>query len=177
MSSPAIVKDGTLYRGWTLWYLIPDRYTMKDADWKDFLHKVCDFHTIDEMWAALNSLEKAAFLPKGCRYYVFKKGVVPLWEDSANANGFELSIEHQIAKAKKQKVNDRWEDALLAVLGESIPNSETVNGVEFTVRTETFKISYWIAKCSDEVKTSLAAELKKVAKWNSEVKITPLSGK
>ena len=172
-----IVKDGTLFRSWTLWYLIPDRYTMKDADWTDFLHKVCDFNTVDGMWAALNSLEKAAFLPKGCRYYVFRQGITPLWEDSANSGGFELSIEHAIAKAKKQKVNDRWEDALLSVLGESIQHSDAVNGVEFTVRTETFKISYWIAKCSDEVKTALVGELKKAAKWNSEVKVTPLTPK
>lgn len=176
MSAP-IEKDGVLYRKWTLWYLIPDRYTMKDADWKEFLHKGCDFETISDFWAALNSLEKAAFLPKGCRYYVFKQGVVPLWEDISNRGGCEISIEHPIAKTKKQKINDRWEDALMSVIGETMPNSEAVNGLEFTVRTETFKISFWAAKCKDEIKDSLSAELKKIVKWNTEVKVTPFAEK
>lgn len=170
----SVEKDGKLYREWTLWYLIPDRYTMKEAAWKDFLHPIADFDSIEKFFAALNSVEKASLLPKGCRYYVFRKGVVPLWEDVANNGGHEISIEHQIAKAKKPKVNDRWEDVLFSVIGESFPNSDKINGVEFTVRTETFKICIWVAHSPEEVTNAISSELSKLIRWNSPVKVNDI---
>ncbi|EAY01742.1 Eukaryotic initiation factor 4E family protein [Trichomonas vaginalis G3] len=170
----SIEKDGTLYREWTLWYLIPDRYTMKEAAWKDFLHPIADFDTIDKFWAAFNSIEKASLLPKGCRYYVFRKGILPLWEDHANISGHEVSIEHTIAKAKKPKVNDRWEDVLFSVIGESFPYSDKINGVEFTVRTETFKIGVWVSQTPYEVTNAISAELAKLIRWNTPVKVSEI---
>ena len=169
-----LVKDGTLYRNWSLWYLIPDRFTMKNSDWTDFLHKVCDFSTIDQFWEVLNSYEKASSLPKGCRYYVFKRGVKPLWEDPSNSGGFELSIEHQISHSKKQKINDRWEDILMALIGEILPHSELINGVEFTIRAETFRIKLWIAPCNKEIIPEISSEFSRIVKWKSSVQVTDI---
>lgn len=174
MSTQVPQQDGRLYRQWTLWYLIPDRFTVKDAKWNDFLHKVCDFETVEEFWGAINSLERGAYLPKGCRYYVFKRGIIPLWEEPQNIGGTEVTIEHAIAKAKKQKINDRWEDVLCSVVGETIPNGNFINGVEITVRAETFRISLWVAPCGEDAIKEISAHLAKVAKWNSPVKTTAI---
>lgn len=167
-------KDGALYRSWTLWYLIPDRFTEKNGDWTQFLHKVCVFSTIEQMWAALNSVEKASYLPKGCRYYIFKGDVMPLWEDSRNRNGKEVIIEHQIAKANKDKINEKWENALCYLLGETLKNSELVNGIEFTVRTETFKISFWVSESNEDVYKSIGDELKRITDWKAQIRFADL---
>ncbi|OHT04932.1 Eukaryotic initiation factor 4E family protein [Tritrichomonas foetus] len=164
--------DGKLFRTWSLWYLIPDRYSMKDSDWNDFLHTISTFDTIEDMWAALNCLEKSAQLPKGCRYYIFKRGVRPVWEDKANNGGFEISIEHPTAKAKRQKITDRWIDLVLSVLGESMPHSELVNGVEFTVRATTFKVSVWTSPCSQNDANAIKTHLSHVVNWKSPIKQT-----
>ena len=167
-------KDGKLFRSWSLWYLIPDRYSMKVTDWNDFLHQLASFDTIDEMWSALNSIVKAAQLPKGCRYYIFRKGVRPVWEDKSNVGGFEISIEHPIARSKRPRITDRWIDVVLSVLGETISNSEAVNGVEFTVRAETFKIGIWTSPCPEQVPNQIKNDLAKLVGWKSQVKVTPI---
>ncbi|OHT05045.1 Eukaryotic initiation factor 4E family protein [Tritrichomonas foetus] len=173
-SKPKPSNDGKLFRAWCLWYLIPDRYSMKVTDWNDFLHQLSTFDTIDDMWAALNCIERSAQLPKGCRYYFFKKGVRPVWEDRNNVNGYEISIEHPIAKSKRAKITDRWLDLVLAVAGESISNSDFVNGVEFTVRATTFKISIWTSPCKQNEASAIKNDLSHIVNWKSPIKMTTI---
>lgn len=164
--------DGKLFRTWCLWYLIPDRYSMKDSDWNDFLHLMNQFDSIDDMWATLNCIERSAQLPKGCRYYVFKKGVRPVWEDKSNVGGYEISIEHPIVKSNRKKITDRWIDLVLAVLGESIASSDWINGVEFTVRAETFKISIWTSPCPSADADAIKTALSHIINWKNQIKQT-----
>ena len=164
-----------LYRTWTLWYLIPDRYQIRGNDWTDYLHTLNTFDTVEDMWATLNAVGRAPQLPKGSRFYLFKRGVRPLWEDPANTGGRLVSIEHQIANAKKAKINDRWIDLVLAVLGESMENSGVVNGVEFTVRKGTYNICLWLAPCKDDVAAVIERELGKIVNWKSPIKVTKIT--
>ena len=164
--------DGKLYRSWSLWYLIPDRYSMKVQDWNDFLHIMNTFDSIDDMWATLNAIEKAAQLPKGCRYYIFKKGVRPVWEDKSNVGGYEISIEHPVLKSVRKKITDRWVDVVLSILGENISNSELINGVEFTVRAQTFKIGIWTSRCSQAEADAIKTDLSHLVNWKTTVKQT-----
>jgi len=158
-----------LLRQWTFWYLIPDRFTIKSANWDEFLHRLADFETIEEFWGILNSIEKASLLPKGCRYYVFKRGIRPLWEDRNNAGGIELSIEHVIAKSKKEKINDRFEDVVLSLIGETIAHSEHINGIEFTIRTDKFRMNLWVSATGKPFKDEISADLLKLARWKAQV--------
>ena len=164
--------DGKLYRTWSLWYLIPDRYSMKVTDWNDFLHILNTCDSIDDMWATLNAIERAAQLPKGCRYYIFKKGVRPVWEDKSNVGGYEISIEHPIPKSQRKKITDRWVDVVLSILGETISNSELVNGVEFTVRAQTFKIGIWTSPCKQNEADAIKTDLSRLVNWKTQIKQT-----
>jgi translation initiation factor 4E len=153
--------------------MIPDHYQIRE-NWTDFLHLLNTFDSIDEMWATLNSVGRAAQLPKGSRFYIFKKGVQPLWEDPANAGGHLISIEHPIANAKKPKISDRWIDIVLSVLGESIVNSELINGVEFTVRKETYNIALWTGPIDEAQRVALERELARIVAWKGPVKHTKI---
>lgn len=171
--------DGKLFRTWTLWYLIPDSYDnhIPGNDWTDYLHPLSTFDTIDAMWETLNSIGKAAQLPKGSRFYIFRKGVRPLWEDHANTGGALVSIEHTIANAKKQKISDRWTDLILSILGETFAKSDLVNGIEFTVRKGTYNICVWLSSCSAEEVSTVEKELNRIVNWKSPVKVTPIEPK
>ena len=166
--------DGHLYRTWTFWYLIPDRYQIRGSAWTDYLHQLATFDTIDEMWATLNAVGRATQLPKGSRFYIFKRGVQPLWEDKANAGGKLVSIEHQIANAKKANISERWIDVVLSVLGESMAQSQLVNGVEFTVRKGTYNIAVWLAPCVQHDAELVEKDLARIVNWKSPVKITDI---
>lgn len=173
VSTPAD-SDGRLYRSWTLWYLIPDRYQIRGSAWTDYLHEFATFDTIDEMWAALNAVGSASHLPKGSRFYIFRNGVQPLWEDKANAGGKLVSIEHQIAHARKANISERWIDVVLSILGESISQSSLVNGVEFTVRKGTYNIAIWLAPCQQRDAELVQKDLARIVNWKSPVKVTEI---
>lgn len=166
--------DGKLLRKWSAWYLIPDRFTTRDANWNEFLHELGEFDSIEDFWAMYNSLEKSALLPKGCRHYIFKSGVPPLWEDRQNSNGFEISVSHPIAKSKRSKITDRFTDVVLSLIGETISNSELINGIEFRVRTEMYMISLWVASSSEEARQQIAKDLEKIVGWQTQATITPI---
>jgi translation initiation factor 4E len=170
MASQPCEGDGRLFRTWCFWYLIPDRYQIRE-NWNDFLHVLHTFDTIDDLWATLNSVGRAAQLPKGSRFYIFRKGVQPLWEDRTNVGGRLISIEHQIQNAKKPKISDRWTDVVLGVVGESIANSEMINGVEFTVRKETYNIALWTAPIADPLVDEIAKDFQRFVAWKSPIKI------
>ena len=172
--APAQTSEGKLFRSWSVWYLIPDRYSMRDANWNDFLHEIGTFDTIQNFWDIFNSLEKSSHLPKGCRHYFFKTGIRPLWEDRQNTNGFEIALEHKITKQSRPKVSDRFLDILLALIGETIPNSELINGIEFRSRSETWMICFWVAPCSDEIRQQFAQFLETSTKWTQKATITPI---
>ncbi|KAH0792946.1 eukaryotic translation initiation factor 4E [Histomonas meleagridis] len=170
-------NETKLFRPWNFWYIIPDRSTNIDANWRDFLHSLCSIESVEDIWSTLNAIEPAHKLPKGCRYYVFKKGVLPLWEDRSNINGYEISIEHQISGSKKANVTERWIDVILACLGETLTQSKLVNGIEFSVRAQNYKIGIWTAPCEEEEVQSISADLKKLTNWQSEVKVIQIKNK
>jgi translation initiation factor 4E len=155
-----------------MWYIVPDRYAIKPSEWNDYLHVMSTFDTVHDMWATLNAAGRATQLPKGSRFYVFKKGVKPLWEDRQNEGGRLISIEHSIGNARKAKIADRWIDVVLAVLGESMARSDLVNGVEFTVRKETYNICLWTCPCDDAAALVIQQEVARLVNWKSQVKVS-----
>ncbi|KAH0785260.1 eukaryotic translation initiation factor 4E [Histomonas meleagridis] len=171
------MESSKLLRSWNFWYLIPDRSTNIDANWGDFLHCLGSIETIEDIWSTLNAVEPAHKLPKGCKYYVFKKGVNPLWEDNANINGYEISIEHQISGSKKANIADRWVDVVLSCIGETIAKSNLVNGVEFSVRAQNYKIGIWTSPCSEEDAQEITANLQKLTGWQTQAKFVQIKDK
>jgi translation initiation factor 4E len=171
MNTPTLHDEGKFFRAWSFWNLIPDLYTMRENDWKDYLHSLSTFNTISGFWSIVNSVEPVNRLPRGCRYYIFKAGTTPLWEDKANSGGFEVSLEKKIQKGKKT-VNDKWLNVVSSLIGETLKNSEWINGIEITVRAETYRISLWIAQTEEAIIKSIGEELQRVVKWGSELKIS-----
>ena len=52
-------------------------------------------------------------LPPTYDYHLFREGILPAWEDPANANGGKW-----ILRFKKGLASRMWEDTLLAVIGD-----------------------------------------------------------
>jgi len=150
--------NSPLFRQWSLWYLIPDRFTNKNADWKEFLHSIHDFSSIEDFWSVYNSVEKPATLPKGCRYYIFKKGISPLWEDKHNKGGNEISFLIN-NDTNKEIVSDIFEKVLFSIIGETLPESTSVNGVEFTTRVNNYRITIWTGHVSQESLSTISNAL------------------
>jgi hypothetical protein len=58
-------------------------YKIRKENWNDYLHQLSTFHSITDFWSIINAVEPVNRLTKSCRYYIFKEGVSPLWEDKS----------------------------------------------------------------------------------------------
>jgi translation initiation factor 4E len=156
---------------WTFHYLIPNRIDRRDANWEDFLRPLHTFQNFEDFWAILNTIDPPSRLPKGCRYYIFRDNIQPLWEDERNIGGKELCIEYQVPEVRGKRARaeteaeEHWKDLALAVLGNSteIRHQEKINGVEYNSRGQSNKVGVWLAPTSDaefaEIEASLRAVL------------------
>lgn len=133
---------------WTFWYLIPNRTQTKARKWDDFLKTLHDFSTIEDFWAIINSIESPSKLPKGCRYYIFKTGIKPLWEDENNLRGYEICCEYPTSdKTLFQPTEKKWTDVVLNVICK-VGNKQVfdyINGIEFNNRGTVLKVGIWVS--------------------------------
>jgi translation initiation factor 4E len=150
-----------LQQVWTFHYLIPNRIGLQNANWADFLKELYDFQTFEDFYAILNTIDPASGLPKGCRYYVFRRGVKPLWEDEGNLNGKEIFAQYpsdpknlkQVSKAHAEEAERKWRDLTLAVIANprgdpALRHQAKINGVEYNCRGSVVKVGIWTAPLS-----------------------------
>ncbi|CAH1954024.1 unnamed protein product [Acanthoscelides obtectus] len=83
---------------WTLWYYENDR----SQSWEKNQKEIASFQFVEDFWSLYNHIKSASELKQGTDYSLFKKGIMPMWEDKANHRGgrWLLSLE------KKQRANE-----------------------------------------------------------------------
>lgn len=145
---------------WTFSYCIPSRPGKSQPAWEKYLHTLHDFSYFEDFFAIYNSIEKPSNLPKACRYYVFQKGIKPLWEDPANQEGMQYTIEYTNPKDNSKdsskddtkgeyvEAQEKWLELVLSVFC-SFPKDK-VNGIEFNNRGETTRLGVWTRKLDNE---------------------------
>jgi translation initiation factor 4E len=130
----------------TLWFTFFKKSKDKQLEeFEDNLKEISSFGTAEEFWGIYQHMKRPSSLPRGCEFFLFKKGIRPLWEDEANQGGgrFFISVK------KNQSNNKLWEDFLIAtlMLGKDM---DAVNGVVLNVRTYEVFISVWTKPLDDE---------------------------
>lgn len=81
-------------------------------------------------------------------YHLFKKGIKPLWEDTANAQGGKWII--NIKTGDKFNLDNSWENLVLSVIGETLDNNEEICGVVISRRKMGDRIAVWNKNRDDE---------------------------
>ena len=179
-SAPFLIPDirhHSLQSTWTFSYCFPPRSPdIKIDQWERYLHYFTDFSSFEDFYGIINSIEKPSQLPVGCRYYVFRKGIKPIWEDLPNKNGYEFSVEYDNVPSKgkskgkpkdrSQMAEDRWMDLTLSILTENIPNNDKINGIEFFHRKYGFRVGVWTKNLNDKEKIELEQTIKKLLGQN-----------
>lgn len=169
-----------LYNAWTLWFDNPSQKGMASArgskeSWGDDMNKVVDFDSVEEFWGLYNNVVPPSELPQKANYYLFKQGIKPAWEDSANTNGGKWSI--QLPRDKTRAHIDRlWLYTMLAAIGETLeapfpngvpppsssPEDELVTGVILSARANFYRIAIWTRKAEET--EEIAAKLLDIGK-------------
>lgn len=143
---------------WSFYYFIPTAAKTENSfkHWRVGLRRVCDFSTFEDFYALLNTIQKPWDLYTGCKYFVFRYGILPQWEDDENRGGtiLEFHIDNKSSKGKfysSEACVKFHKHSTLKVLGRIFEESDFINGIEFCNRGGVSKVSFWIKRSDKEV--------------------------
>jgi translation initiation factor 4E len=158
---------------WVFWYLIPNRTGLAsagpDADWNSYLHPLHAFQTVEDFGRILNSVEHPGKLLKGCRYYVFRRGVKPVWEHPAAAGGQMVFFDLNKEPDRGQEMEALWIDVVLGLIAGDFPQTDSILGVEYSSKPTSFRIAMWISARSADL-TAIREEMTRVTNAVADVR-------
>ncbi|KAJ0079065.1 hypothetical protein Patl1_22918 [Pistacia atlantica] len=111
---------------------------------KTTLKKIVDFSTVEGFWVCYCHLARPSSLPSPTDLHLFKEGIRPLWEDSANCNGGKWII-----RFKKVVSGRFWEDLVLALVGDQLDYGDNICGAVLSIRFNEDILSVWNRNASD----------------------------
>lgn len=167
---------------WVLWEHVGGG-GRSPKDWKENMKPICTFSTIEDFWRYFNHVPKPSqvFYDGENRkvvgptrksieeYSLFKKGILPQWEDEANKTGGEWFIRQTL---DMDVLDMYWQNLVLGCIGESIEDGadstenktspNVVNGARVVDKGKgypMFRLELWLnsrdADMKEQVKTKL----------------------
>ncbi|CAI9737050.1 eukaryotic translation initiation factor 4E type 2-like isoform X1 [Octopus vulgaris] len=113
------------------------------------LKYITTFASVEQFWSLYSHLLRPTDLPGHSDYHIFKDGIRPMWEDSANKDGGKWII-----RLKKGLAARCWENLILAMLGEQFMVGEEICGAVLSVRYQEDILSLWNRTANDAITTS-----------------------
>ena len=114
-----------LHSTWTFWLIKHDN----NRPWSENLKTLIDVSYVEDFWSAANYLLSIPNLTHQGDLTFFKKGIKPEWEDDENKNGgcwlHQIGLQQQY-----KKLDELWQDTLLAMIGDNFCDRETINRVD-----------------------------------------------
>jgi len=149
-----------LQNSWTLWYDNPGKKASQDT-WELSLKKVYTFNTVEDFWALFNQIKPTSKLGHGANYHLFKDGIEPKWEDIQNQNGGKWVV--TLPKAKRESMDQLWLHLILALIGETFPDSNEICGAVTSVRKANDRLALWTRNTArPEATKDIGRQLKEV---------------
>lgn len=136
-----------LHRTWTLWYDSKKTIT-NGGDWEASLVHINTVDYVEDFWVMHNHTKRPSQLDVGANYHFFRKGIKPMWEDSANTNGgkwvFTVALKEDL-----QRLDQVWENMLLAAIGEYLDEADEICGLVLGKRKTQTKVAVWTSNNKD----------------------------
>ena len=105
-----------------------------------------DFDTVESFCRYFNWLKPPSKLEKNSNYHLFKKGIKPMWEDEANANGGKWVL---TMKNNPQLLDRCWTWLAMALVGEDLDEGDEICGAVVSLRSKVDRIQLWTRSKDD----------------------------
>jgi len=105
-----------------------------------------DFDTVESFCRYFNWLKPPSKLEKNSNYHLFKKGIKPMWEDEANANGGKWVL---TMKNNPQLLDRCWNWLAMALVGEDMDEGDEICGAVVSLRSKVDRIQLWTRSKDD----------------------------
>ena len=113
---------------WNLYYnVVQPRRNLGAESYSEILTEICTIETIPELMYMVENVEQASAWPLNSNIHFFRKGISPLWEDSANAKGGKWVIEvPKSASGNNTVLNDLWNKTVMYVASEMVDQNKNI---------------------------------------------------
>ncbi|RKP08483.1 eukaryotic translation initiation factor 4E-1 [Thamnocephalis sphaerospora] len=163
-----------LFSSWTLWYDHGGKRLTSAQSWEQNLKELITFDTVEDFWGVYNNIAKANELQSGANYHLFKKGIRPMWEDTANARGGKWVF--QLQKQRGADINDYWLYTMLACIGESFEYEDEICGAVVSLRKGFSRLALWTRSCGPrEMTEHIGRQFKGLVGLNMQIEFQPHS--
>ena len=139
---------------WTFWYYSPDQ---QSRSWEDQLKQISTVATIEQFWSVYNWTQRPSSLRIRAGYCLFKVGITPAWEHSANKDGGRWTV-----SCGKEEMDSYWKELIVAMVGLQfgVAEDKVLNGAVTTINNRGSKVSLWVSesgskKIGEEMNTLL----------------------
>ena len=170
MSETGSTSKTVLSRSFSFWFsFFKQSLTKAQKDnvaYEDTIKNICTFNTVEEFWGYYQHMIRPEQLPVGCEFFLFQKGIKPMWEDSLNMNGGRF-----VLRIKKDYGNKFWEDLLLSFIGECKEDSENICGLVVTVKEREIVISIWIKEITPDQREFIKVWIRDALDLNESIDI------
>ncbi|KAF8325777.1 translation initiation factor eIF 4e-like domain-containing protein [Cantharellus anzutake] len=127
---------------------------------------VGEFETVEDFCRWFNWLKPPSQLEMNSNYHLFKKGIKPMWEDEANANGGKWVL---TMKSNPQLLDRCWSWLTMALVGEELDERDEICGAVVSLRPKHDRIQLW-TRSKDDVEriNSIGKRVLKLLDVNQE---------
>jgi translation initiation factor 4E len=115
------------------------RYIQKEKEFFEKIIKIGDVSNINEFWEIFQHMKKPSQCQIGSDYHLFKRGIVPMWEDNMNKDGGKLSI-----LLTWKYVDIIWEEMTFNFCKGLLPYYDNMNGIVISTRPKYIVMSFWV---------------------------------
>ena len=118
----------------------------ESGEYEAGLTLIGDFDTVESFCRYFNWLKPPSKLEKNSNYHLFKKGIKPMWEDEANANGGKWVL---TMKNNPQLLDRCWNWLAMALVGEDLDEGDEICGAVVSLRSKVDRIQLWTRSKDD----------------------------
>lgn len=118
------------------WYLL---YHHTLDDWTiGGYRKIFEISTMREFWEVHNNIDCIGGI-NNLHFFLFRKGISPIYEDKKNENGGSWSMLTSMSNAYEV-----WEDLAMRLVGETITsNPSSITGISINVKSDVSVLRIW----------------------------------
>eukprot|EP01126_Amoeba_proteus_P010547 TRINITY_DN1411_c0_g1_i18.p1 TRINITY_DN1411_c0_g1~~TRINITY_DN1411_c0_g1_i18.p1 ORF type:complete len:130 (-),score=17.59 TRINITY_DN1411_c0_g1_i18:69-458(-) len=88
-------------------------------------------------------------MPPGSDYHLFKQGIEPKWEDSANIKGGQWVV--PLKRLQRDNLTSMWLHLVLALIGSNFEDCDEIAGSVVSVRKTGDRVAIWTRNAANEV--------------------------
>ena len=130
----------------------------KEKEFFEKIIKIADVTNITEFWEVFQHIKKPSQCPVGTDYHIFKRGVLPMWEDNMNKDGGKLSV-----LLTWKYVDIIWEEVAFSFSKGLFPYFDNLNGIVISMRPKFLILSFWLKTRNnnlvEKIRYALATQL------------------